>query len=269
MPPPPYSRIAGKTYSLFGVSDSTDGYYRTMNRVLDELLYRQPDPSEWIKLIRMNSWKKRKLTRMLTRPVDNRLLSVLVHRLHEELSVYTSRVEHHMEGLSIKKKLLDHRLGTTREQYHLYMLEIAFTNRLNREKFIRADYKMGLLPYCLQDFSSRCKAEEVDGDYRCKHCSGFCYENFISRILKKHQVDPYIWKGSGIRDKFNGLEREGKTLGILGIACLPELAWGLRLCTRLRIPAIGIPLDGNCCVRWFGEFRENSLNLKVLEELVS
>jgi hypothetical protein len=57
-------------------------------------------------------------------------------------------------------------------------------------------------------------------------------------------------------------------LAILGIACIPELLWGMRKCRKYKIPVLGIPLNANRCKRWFGEFYENSINLKELEFLV-
>jgi len=56
--------------------------------------------------------------------------------------------------------------------------------------------------------------------------------------------------------------------GALGIACVPELAMGMRLCIRLGIAPIGIPLDANRCARWMGKAQETSFNLRQLEDLL-
>ena len=57
-------------------------------------------------------------------------------------------------------------------------------------------------------------------------------------------------------------------MGVLGIACIPELVSGLRLCDRLGIPAVGVPLDANRCARWFGESLETTFNLEELERIL-
>ena len=62
---------------------------------------------------------------------------------------------------------------------------------------------------------------------------------------------------------------EKRTFGVLGIACIPELIWGMRNCRKNNIPVTGIPLNANRCVRWFGEFFPNSIDLVELERLVS
>ena len=60
-----------------------------------------------------------------------------------------------------------------------------------------------------------------------------------------------------------------QSIGILGIACIPELVWGMRMCMRLGNPVVGMPLDANRCVRWMGKFHENSVNLEKLNDLLS
>ncbi len=55
----------------------------------------------------------------------------------------------------------------------------------------------------------------------------------------------------------------------MGIASIPELVLGMRKCQKLNIPVVGLPLDANLRIRWMGEFHENSVNLKILEKLIS
>jgi hypothetical protein len=62
---------------------------------------------------------------------------------------------------------------------------------------------------------------------------------------------------------------EKRTFGVLGIACIPELTFGMRNCRRNNIPVVGIPLNANRCIRWFGEFFQNSVDLEELDRLVN
>ena len=63
--------------------------------------------------------------------------------------------------------------------------------------------------------------------------------------------------------------KERRSFSVLGIACIPELTWGMRTCRKKDIPVIGIPLNANRCVRWFGEFFPNSIDLVELERLLN
>ena len=67
---------------------------------------------------------------------------------------------------------------------------------------------------------------------------------------------------------FRKLKSEHKSVGALGIGCVPELAQGMRLCIKLGLSPLGIPLDANRCARWMKEAHESSFNLKELEELI-
>lgn len=43
----------------------------------------------------------------------------------------------------------------------------------------------------------------------------------------------------------------------------------LALIRKRKIPGVGIPLDANQCMRWMGRFKETSVNLELLGELVN
>ena len=263
-----YSPIEGKTYSLFGNSDSTSAYYETIRLLVDKVQSSNPDTSALIENIRRYSSKKRRLKKVLrTKNSDDQMSSIL-NLIDPDLKKYTENTEEHLSTLPLSK-LLDRRLSTSREQYHLYMVEIELTNRLFSSEFIKSDKKIALLPYCLQDFSVKCKSEKNGFDYQCKHCSAGCVQNFASEILKDNHIEPFIWMGGNMKQLANYTLKEGRTLAVLGIACIPELIWGMRECRKNRIPAIGIPLNANRCVRWFGEFHQNSVDLKELERLLS
>jgi hypothetical protein len=148
------------------------------------------------------------------------------------------------------------------------MLEIELTNRQYAGEFLKADRKIALMPYCLQDFSVSCKSAKNGFDYQCRHCSANCFQNHASRILEAHKIEPYIWMGGNMKQLAKYTLHERRTFGVLGIACIPELTNGMRTCRKSNIPVIGIPLNANRCVRWFGEFFPNSIDLDVLEKLL-
>jgi hypothetical protein len=73
---------------------------------------------------------------------------------------------------------------------------------------------------------------------------------------------------ANLRSLFRRLNKEGKTVGVLGVACIPELVRGMRMCMRAGVPVIGLPLDANRCARWWGQFYPNTLNLEELDRLL-
>lgn len=265
---PEYSPVNGKTYSLFGNSDSTSGYYETISMLADKILDLNPDLRFLIDHIAEFSLKKKILKRSLEKKDRDNLMSNILNFIHPQLEKYTGNTEEHLKTLPLSK-FFDKRLATTREQYHLYMLEIELTNRLFVSEFINADKKIALMPYCLQDFTVNCKSEKSGFDYQCRHCSAKCYQNHASSILKNHDIEPYIWMEGNMKQLAKYTLKERRSFSVLGIACIPELTFGMRDCRKNNIPVVGIPLNANRCTRWFGEFFPNSIDLSQLERLLS
>ncbi len=263
----PYQPIEGKTYSLFGNSNSTENYFNTIKELADEILSAY-EIERVLETIRKYSSRKKYLKRLVAKQKSNLLISFCLNRIHNELEPFTKNTKEHLKNLSLTK-LWDRRLSTTEEQYHLYMLEIELTNRKNRGLFLSCDRKISLQPYCLQDFSVSCKSVHTGIDYQCRFCSKHCFQNHASCIMKENNIEPFIWMGAGISKAAKDAYKSNKTFGIIGIACIPELTWGMRKCMKYNIPVIGIPLNANRCKRWFGEFYNNSVDLNELEKLIS
>jgi hypothetical protein len=64
------------------------------------------------------------------------------------------------------------------------------------------------------------------------------------------------------------LKKEHPSIGALGVACVPELAQGMRLCIELGISPIGVPLDANRCARWMRKAHETTFSMEELEALL-
>lgn len=260
-----YVPLAGKTYSLFGSCLSTEPYYERIREVTDEVLRLIPGEEALLALIRKAGGRKRLLARAARRE-DGTPISAVLRLLGPALSPYTRNVRTHLESLPLFS-VTDRMLRTTEEQYHLHMIEIELVNRLHRKRFLACDRRIALLPHCLRDFRVECRSVQGDLDTVCAGCSPDCFLNVVSGLLRRFGIDPYIWRNAEIASLFGRLEGEG-TFGVLGIACIPELAHGMRGCTERKIPVVGIPLDANRCARWMGRFEENSVNIERLCELL-
>ena len=262
-----YRPVRGKTYSLFGNAPSSYPYYKLIENLADVCLQHY-DIKMLLVEIQKASGKKKLLKKLVKNSTNDTIVSFVLNTLKDSLWIYTTEVDEHLRNLSVFK-IWDRRLGTTEEQYHLYMLEIELMNRIHNENFKKCEHKIALLPYCLQDFQNGCKSTKGDLDHICKGCSGRCFINHASRLLRNNGITPYIWMSSSIKAFPKLLKAKQQSIGILGIACIPELVWGMRMCMHLGIPVVGIPLDANRCMRWMGRFHENSVNLEKLNDLLS
>lgn len=260
---------AGKTYSLFGSAPTTADYYRKIGTLADRLLELEPDILELIRTLERASRNKRLLKRQIRVPglPGNGLIHLAVTAARDLLAPYTVPVKAHLQELSFLKRW-DGTLFTSEEQYHLYMLLIELANRAWGEAFRNAMRRIAFLPYCLRDLSANCRSVPGELDYICKGCSKDCFVNRVSALLREAHVEPYIWMNAGLKSLLKELrDREG-SIGVLGVACVPELLHGMRLCIGLNIPVVGIPLNANRCMRWMGAFHPTSVDLVALSKVV-
>ncbi len=257
--------VAGKTFSLSGGDPSTESYYERIRGVADEILLLFPGEEALLSLTRKIGGRRRLLARAARRGNGTPISDVL-RMLGPALSRYTGNVRAHLESLPLFS-MTDRILKTTEEQYHLRMLEIELVNRLHRTRFLACDRRIALLPHCLRDFRVECRSVPGDLDTVCAGCSPACFLRSVSELLRQSGVEPYIWRNAELASLFRRLEGEG-SFGILGIACIPELAHGMRVCTDRGIPVVGLPLDANRCARWMGRFEDTSVNLERLSNLL-
>lgn len=198
---------------------------------------------------------------------DDRLIAHIRKTLRGALQPYTRAVKEHLRSMPISQRF-DKTIRTPEERYHLYMLEIELVNRIYREAFLKSDYKFALFPHCLRDFRPRCDSVPGDMEYVCMGCTRDCFVRLGSELLRKYGIRPYISITIDQEKLFRRLKAEHPSIGALGVACVPELAQAMRLCIKLGIPPIGIPLSANRCARWMKQAHETSFSLEELEELV-
>ncbi len=261
--------ISGKTYTLFGNGPSTAEYYRKISALADRVLGQDPNIIGVITTLERESRKKRFLKKEShSTGSRNSLVHFVLKSAQEILAPHTTHVKAHLQELSLLKRW-DATLFTSEEQYHLYMLLIELSNRAWGEAFRTMKRKVAFLPYCLRDLKVTCRSGPGDLDYVCKGCSKDCFVNRVSALLRSAGVEPYIWINASLKSLLEALrDREG-SLGVLGVACVPELFHGMRMCMSLRIPVVGTPLNANRCMRWMGAFHPTSVDLESMRKLVT
>ena len=262
-----YTPVQGKTYSLFaGGGGDSEGYYTEIKRLAELFLTRTPDASRLLSLIQQ-AGKNPLLRGLGISGADRQTLQYIRETLRQSLSSYTREVFKHLRSLPLARRT-DTTLTTTEEQYHLYMLEIELVNRIYRERFKAAEFKFALLAHCLRDFRPGCQAVPGDVEAVCQGCTEDCLIHLGSVLLKRYGITPYISVEMDQEKLFAKLKQEHPSIGALGVACVPELAMGMRLCLGTGIFPVGIPLDANRCARWMSQAHETSFNFEQLEELL-
>lgn len=261
-----YRPLQGKTYTLFGKDADTEQYYRLIRDLADRLLRQCADEKELLLLLQKAD--DAVLFRKRLKKDQRLLLQFIKKTLRDALSAYTGGVKAHLRRLPFTKRF-DETLATREEQYHLYMLEIELVNRIYKGPFKKSEYRFALLPHCLRDFRPECRSVPGDIEEVCRGCTEDCFIHLGSSLLKGYGIEPYISVEMDQERLFKKLKAEHPSIGALGVACVPELVRGMRLCIRLGIPPLGIPLDANRCARWMKKAEESSFNLEELDRLLA
>jgi hypothetical protein len=261
-----YRPVTGRTYSLFGNDVTTKEYYATVRQIMNDLLERYPD--QRMLLMHIQKASGIKFGKKKSSLIDPVLIAHIKETIGKRLYSYTAGVKDHLRNLSISQRL-DPTLKTKEFQYHLYMLEIDLVNRLYKEPFSKSEYKFALLPHCLRDFRPDCKSVPGEFEHVCSGCTDDCFIRLGSVLLRKYSIHPHISVSIDLESLFKRLKSDHPSIGALGIACIPELVQGMRLCIKLDIPPVGIPLNANRCARWMKETRGSSFDLKELEDLIN
>lgn len=257
----------GKTYSLCLDEQGSARYYALIRQLTDSFIERCPDEKRLLAHVRNASAQKSLIRKFTARDTDKNLVSFIRQTLRESLSVHTTGAGRHLKSLPISQRF-DPILRTKEEQYHLYMIEIELVNRIYREAFRQSSYKFALIAHCLRDFRPECKAYSGDYETVCRGCTKDCLVHLGSILLKKYDIHPYISITMDLEKLFKKIKAEHKSVGALGIACVPELTMGMRMCIEMDIPPVGIPLDANRCARWMEKAHETSFNMEELEKLI-
>ncbi|MDF1534932.1 MAG: DUF116 domain-containing protein [bacterium] len=255
----------GRTYTLSDDNGSSRAYFEVVGSLVDEMLTEVPEPRNLLKTVRKGSGPWRFFQRFTT---GAKLHRRFLEKMELSLSPFTGPIEEHLGSLSLAGRL-DPILRTPRFAYLSYMVEIQLVNRVNAMAFADAPWRMALVAHCLRDFRPRCKAEPGEVEEVCARCEKGCYVGSGARILEKYRVETFISVSMDHPKLFTRLKGEHPEMGVLGIACIPELVMGMRLCDGMGIPAVGVPLDANRCTRWMDECLETTYySLEQLEKLL-
>ena len=260
------SDIIGKTYSLYAGKTDTDEFYKNLSELVDSFISHIQSDEEIISIIRKYSSRKRLLKSYKNK--SNSIIAKIITEADSKLSKYFTDIDSHLKSLTLSEKC-DSTLSTSREQYLLYMIEIELVNRANTKKFKSSDEQFAFLPHCLHDLDKDCLSASDGTDYVCKSCSNNCSINSVSKLMKVRNIKAYIWREADLKKIFKLAITNGQSIGVFGVACIPELVNGLRLCAKYDVPAIGVPLDANRCVRWMGDFYPNSVNENKILSLLN
>ena len=98
-----YIPIQGRTYSLFGISGSTNDYYSAVKDLANRVLEIEPSVEFWLDTLVRNSSRKALLRKLQSKPLSNLPFSICLNLTSNALHRYTQATESYLKQLYIKK----------------------------------------------------------------------------------------------------------------------------------------------------------------------
>ena len=158
--------------------------------------------------------------------------------------------------------------GKTSIQYYFNMILSEVMNDIFREDFLNTDKKIVFLPGCMTQTHTPCKRISTSYGGKCKHCSRDCNVNRIDSLGDKYNFDVYIIKHETTLSSLD--TKNNKNIGIVGIACIPNLITGGFKALRLGFMPQCVLLDySGCSNHWLDKRSMTSINEKRLLEIIT
>lgn len=141
------------------------------------------------------------------------------------------------------------------------LIEVQAANKIQRDRFEKAQRKALLLPHCARARMDRQCMADFKADiptYDCNSCRDSCLINKATALGEAKGYDVYVIPGGACAER---ILKDGKYDGVVGVACGMELKMALGLLTKLGIPGQGVFLTKNGC-------SNTSLNLQNLARML-
>ncbi len=152
-------------------------------------------------------------------------------------------------------------------EYHLNMVAAEIMNQTLRPAFHQTKNKIVLLPTCMTK-SNSCKAELVDNQLKCMHCTESCNVSKLTTNLNKRGIKTVLIPHSSGFSKFLKPWENSTDTGLVGVACTLNLITGGYEMQKLNIPSQCVFLDTCGCKKHWVTGNPTHLNEKQLDNLL-
>lgn len=127
------------------------------------------------------------------------------------------------------------------------LIDVNFTNLVNRERFFKSEKRALFLPHCARKYmDNRCQAH-FDGSkpsYFCHSCSSDCQVCRATSLARRMGYDVYVVAGGSCIPE---ILRRSSYEGVVGVACCQELKLALKYVEAEGVGAQVLPLTKNGC----------------------
>lgn len=187
----------------------------------------------------------------------------------ERFGKYTHGVERFLREQHPRYRFREDEIlcGKSAEEYHLNMVGAELMNWGLEPAYLETSTRAVLVPGCMRQHQTRCRAVRRGRDVVCVHCASKCRVSAITELGERHGFSVHIiLHASSFTRWLKRWERSGT--GLIATACLPNLVAGGYQMRELGLAAQCVPLDYCGCRRhWTARWVATDLNQERLLQI--
>jgi len=159
--------------------------------------------------------------------------------------------------------------GKSEVEYHLNMVGAEIMNRNLKPNFEKTSKKILLLPTCMcQPEDGDCMAFNINNKLYCTGCSEKCNINKYKKYCQQNGMMVNLIPHSTSFTKYLKEWQDQKDVGLIGVACVPNLLTGGYEMKELDIPSQCIFLDYcGCKKHWHKKGIATDIDINSLEKM--
>jgi uncharacterized protein len=164
----------------------------------------------------------------------------------------------------------DYALATRSEaEYHLNMVGAEILNKALKDRFVRAQRKIVLLPTCMRSRpAEECRAISRGPERKCTACNSECNIGKTCSQLSKVGMETYLIPHSSDFSRFLKYWKDEPDVALVGVACVLNLMMGGYEMLNLGIASQCVYLDHcGCKKHWDKEGVPTSISIDQLLEI--
>jgi hypothetical protein len=188
------------------------------------------------------------------------------------LGIFTAGVERFFRDELPRRRWREDTIQCARRraEYHLAMVGAEILNRAWRDRFLRCERHVVVVPGCMRSRADAdCAAARTAEDLRCTGCTKGCAVLTATRAAGRAGAEAVAVVHGSDFSRFlrSPALRAGKT-GIVGVACAPGLLGAGWRADAAGFPAQCVLLESSGCGHWRDVAHPTSIDVRELERVL-
>jgi hypothetical protein len=190
---------------------------------------------------------------------------------NRQLERYTTKVDGFLSHAFAARPPREDTLQCSRPrlEYHFNILGAEILNRAWRDEFRRTEQQVLVMPGCTRATSRHACAALTHGvELRCGRCDSRCPAGKGTAMADRvGMASTLVLHGSGFGEVLRSIAARGRSVGIVGVACVPGLVGAGWRAKELGLPAQCVLLESSGCAHWRSRPTTSTFDFAAVERI--